>query len=117
MPRGARVASTIAYTIVYNKAAIPTFARPPAPFNVTDFEERPLDWRDPRTGEDGELNTSQWRCVGPRSDYPSMMNTIMIIALALAWIALLLGGYISWQLLSQNGRILLRLDDIEERFH
>jgi peroxiredoxin len=46
-----------------------------------------------------------------------MMNTITIIALALTWIALLLGGFLSWQLLRQNGRILLRLDDIEERLH
>ena len=43
------------------------------------------------------------------------MNTLLILALALAWFAILLGGWLGWQLLRQNGRLLLRLEDIEKR--
>jgi peroxiredoxin len=42
---------------------------------------------------------------------------LVALGLALAWLAILLGGWLVWQLLRQNGRILLRLDDIEERLH
>jgi len=45
------------------------------------------------------------------------MNYYLIPALALAWLAILVGGWVGWQMLRQNGRILLRLDDIEERLH
>jgi len=39
----------------------------------------------------------------------------MILALALAWAVILAGGWLGWQLLRQNGRILLRLDELEKR--
>lgn len=41
----------------------------------------------------------------------------MILALALAWFALLVFGWLGWQLLRQNGRILLRLDELEKRLN
>ena len=40
-----------------------------------------------------------------------------IIIVVLAWLAVMAVGWLAWQLLRQNGRILLRLDDIEERLH
>ena len=40
------------------------------------------------------------------------MSAFLVALIALAWLAIL-----GWQLLRQNGRILLRLDDIEERLH
>jgi peroxiredoxin len=43
------------------------------------------------------------------------MNQYLILALAFAWLALLVGSWIGWQLLRQNGRLLLRLDEIEKR--
>src|SRR5262245_28633789 len=49
--------------------------------------------------------------------FGSNMNQIVIFALALAGVAMAMGGWFGWQLLRQNGRILLRLDDIEERLH
>src|SRR5438094_10117598 len=39
----------------------------------------------------------------------------MMLGLALAWAAILVGCWLGWQLLRQNGRILLRLDDLEKR--
>lgn len=39
----------------------------------------------------------------------------MSIGLALTWTAILAGGCLGWQLLRQNGRILLRLDELEKR--
>src|SRR5438552_8961957 len=39
----------------------------------------------------------------------------MIIGLALAWAVILVGGWLGWQLLRQNGRLLLRLDELEKR--
>src|SRR2546426_5596114 len=44
------------------------------------------------------------------------MNFVALGVL-LAWVAIILGAWLAWQLLRQNGRILLRLDDIEERLH
>src|SRR5688572_12417860 len=41
----------------------------------------------------------------------------MIPALAVQALVVLVGGWLVWQLLRQNGRILLQLDDIEERLH
>ena len=41
----------------------------------------------------------------------------MILGLALAWAVILIGFWLGWQLLRQNGRILLRLDDLEQRLH
>jgi len=43
------------------------------------------------------------------------MDTLLILALALPCVALLLGGWLGWQLLRQNGRLLLRLEDAEQR--
>jgi len=45
------------------------------------------------------------------------MSHFPIVVLAIAWVAILAGFWLGWQLLRQNGRILLRLDDIEERLH
>jgi peroxiredoxin len=45
------------------------------------------------------------------------MNYPITILLALAWLFILIGCWLGWQLLRQNGRILLRLDDVEERLH
>ena len=39
----------------------------------------------------------------------------MTVVLASSWLALLLGGFLGWQLLRQNGRLLLRLEDLEAR--
>ena len=41
----------------------------------------------------------------------------MTLGLTLAWLAILAGGYLGWQLLRQNGRILLRLDELEKRLN
>ena len=45
------------------------------------------------------------------------MNPPLIPALALAWVAILAGGWLGGQLLRQNGRILLRLDELEKRLN
>ena len=45
------------------------------------------------------------------------MLEILFTGIALAWLAIVIGCWLGWQLLRQNGRILLRLDDIEERLH
>src|SRR4051812_36966378 len=39
----------------------------------------------------------------------------MIVGLALAWAAILFGGWLGWQLLRQNGRILLQFEELEKR--
>jgi peroxiredoxin len=39
----------------------------------------------------------------------------MSIGLALAWAVILAGGWLGWQLLRQNGRLLLRLEELEKR--
>src|SRR5262245_22251238 len=41
------------------------------------------------------------------------MNPLWILALALAWLAILIGGWLGWQLLRQNGRLLLRIEALE----
>src|SRR3954468_16778665 len=41
--------------------------------------------------------------------------TILTFAVLLLWITLAIGGWLGWQLLRQNGRILLRLDELEKR--
>ncbi len=45
------------------------------------------------------------------------MNGITICGVALAWLAILAGGWLGWQLLRQNGRILMRLDELEKRLN
>jgi peroxiredoxin len=41
----------------------------------------------------------------------------MILGLLLAWAVILAGGWIGWQLLRQNGRLLLRLEELEKRLN
>lgn len=41
----------------------------------------------------------------------------MILSLALAWVLILVGIWLGWQLLRQNGRLILRLEAIEERLN
>src|SRR5438445_12081943 len=38
---------------------------------------------------------------------------LVIIGLALVWAVILVGCWLGWQLLRQNGRLLLRLDELE----
>ena len=44
------------------------------------------------------------------------MAGLFIIVIALTWSMLAVGCWLGWQLLRQNGRILLRLDELESRF-
>src|SRR6266516_4908329 len=43
------------------------------------------------------------------------MNGFLIVAIALNWIVVGVGVCLGWQLLRQNGRMLLRLDELEKR--
>src|SRR5437879_13781318 len=43
------------------------------------------------------------------------MNGLWTSGIVLTWIAILAGGWLGWQLLRQNGRLLLRLDELEKR--
>ncbi len=45
------------------------------------------------------------------------MSTSEVFAIGLAGAALFLMGWLGWQLLRQNGRILLRLDELEQRLN
>jgi peroxiredoxin len=45
------------------------------------------------------------------------MNEHWAFGIVLAWIAILAGGWLGWQLLRQNGRLLLRLDELEQRLN
>ena len=45
------------------------------------------------------------------------MNSILILAISIACLALIAFAWLGWQLLRQNGRILLRLDDLEQRLN
>ncbi len=45
------------------------------------------------------------------------MNPLLILSLALAWLAILIGGWLGWLLLRQNGRLLLRIEALEQRLH
>lgn len=45
-----------------------------------------------------------------------MTNTVFIVAIAASWLLIGVGGWLGWQLLRQNGRLLLRLDELEQRF-
>src|SRR3989441_12901117 len=44
-----------------------------------------------------------------------MISPLLAIIVALAWLRIGVGCWLGWQLLRQNGRILLRLDEIEKR--
>src|SRR5689334_19442956 len=43
------------------------------------------------------------------------MNTPQMLGLILAWCFIAAGSWLVWQLVKQNGRILLRLDELEKR--
>lgn len=43
------------------------------------------------------------------------MSLFSILVPALAWLALLAGGWLGWQLLRQNGRLLMRVEELEKR--
>src|SRR5438046_140523 len=43
------------------------------------------------------------------------MTGTTTLTIVLAWLAILASGWLGWQLLRQNGRILLRLDELEKR--
>jgi len=45
------------------------------------------------------------------------VKLILIAAVVLGTIALLVDGWLDWQLLRQDGRILLRLDELEHQPH
>jgi peroxiredoxin len=45
------------------------------------------------------------------------MNNFWFLAIALLWVALPGAFWLGWQLLRQNGRILLRLDELEKRLN
>jgi peroxiredoxin len=45
------------------------------------------------------------------------MDGILLFVIGVGWLMILVGCWLGWQLLRQNGRILLRLDDIEEQLH
>src|SRR5689334_6239075 len=45
------------------------------------------------------------------------MSHFLIVVVCIGWVAIMAAAWLGWQLLRQNGRILLRLDDIEERLH
>ncbi|HYT59942.1 MAG TPA: redoxin domain-containing protein [Haliangiales bacterium] len=43
------------------------------------------------------------------------MNDFLIFGIVLSWVFIGVGCWVGWQLLRQNGRILLRLDELEKR--
>src|SRR6266568_423307 len=43
------------------------------------------------------------------------MNNFLMAGIALSWCLIGVGGWLGWQLLRQNGRVLLRLDELEKR--
>jgi len=45
------------------------------------------------------------------------MPSYLIVLLTFAWLAILVGGWLGWQLLRQNGRVLLRLEELEKRLN
>src|SRR3989442_15677635 len=52
---------------------------------------------------------------GARTGTGISMNSVIFLGLTIAWIVVGLGCWLGWQLLRQNGRILLRLEAIEDR--
>src|SRR5215469_4038230 len=40
---------------------------------------------------------------------------ILNVAIALAWAAILVGGWLGWQMLRQNGRMVLWIEELEKR--
>jgi len=43
------------------------------------------------------------------------MNNFLVLGLALTWVVVLGGCWLGWQLLRQNGRMLLRIEVLEKR--
>jgi thiol-disulfide isomerase/thioredoxin len=43
------------------------------------------------------------------------MSKLLILEMAVTWLVLVAGGWLGWQLLRQNGRLLLRLEDLKKR--
>ena len=43
------------------------------------------------------------------------MNYILIFGLLIGWALIVVGCWLGWQLLGQNGRVLLRLDALEKQ--
>jgi peroxiredoxin len=43
------------------------------------------------------------------------MSVPLLVMIGLSWLAIVLGCWLGWQLLRQNGRMLLRLDELEKR--
>src|SRR5438270_7093276 len=46
-----------------------------------------------------------------------MLLRYIIMGLALSWAVIFVGCWLGWQLLRQNGRLLLRLDELEKRLN
>jgi hypothetical protein len=44
------------------------------------------------------------------------MNGVLIVGLVLGWGASLVGCWLGWQLLRQNGWLLLHVEEVEQRF-
>src|SRR6266478_2191750 len=60
-----------------------------------------------------------WRAWSPT---PARLRAIwssgaQMNGITVTWLAILVVGWLGWQLLRQNGRILLRLDDLEKRLN
>jgi peroxiredoxin len=47
----------------------------------------------------------------------SQMNYYLILVLGLTWVAIVVVSWLGWQLLRQSGRLLLRLEALEERLN
>jgi hypothetical protein len=45
------------------------------------------------------------------------MTTLLACALALPWLLIGFGCWLGYQLIRQNGRVLLRLEALEQRLH
>src|SRR2546427_3406141 len=50
-----------------------------------------------------------------RSPTGTFMNSFIILGLTIPWLVVGLGCWLGWQLLRQNGRMLLRLEALEQR--
>src|SRR5215510_277702 len=49
--------------------------------------------------------------------HPGIMNYVLVLGLASAWMAMLMVCWLGWLLLRQNGRMLLRLEVLEKRLN
>ena len=41
------------------------------------------------------------------------MKDVWIVVIVLGWVAILFGAWLGWQLLRQNGRMLMRMEEID----